>query len=48
MRDDTRYISERATNARVVLVINNNIYNIDLIFIANRFQKKINDWHGKD
>jgi hypothetical protein len=32
--------SESATNTRVVLVINNNIYLIDLIFIASKFQKR--------
>jgi hypothetical protein len=31
---------ESATNPRVVLVINNNIYIIDLIFIASEFQKR--------
>ena len=31
---------ESATNPLVVLVINNNIYIIDLILIANRFQKR--------
>ena len=31
---------ESATNPRVVLVINNNIYIIDLILIASKFQKR--------
>ena len=40
--------TENATNPQVVLVINNNIYVIDLILIANRISEKTNDWHGKD
>ena len=35
--ENVKHVYESATNPRVVLVINNNIYIIDLIFIANRF-----------
>jgi hypothetical protein len=39
---------ESATNPRVVLVINNNIYLIELIYIQVKDFRKFNDWHGKD
>jgi hypothetical protein len=39
---------ESATNPRVVLVINNNIYLIELIYIQVNDFRKFNDWHGKD
>jgi len=39
---------ESATNPRVVLVINNNIYVIELISIQVKVFRKFNDWHGMD
>ena len=39
---------ESATNTRVVLVIHNNIYVLELIYIQVKYFRKFNDWHGMD
>ena len=39
---------ESVTNPRVVLVIHNNIYVIELMSIQDENFRMFNDWYGKD